>query len=203
VSSIFGCDTTFSCTNFTINRPEKTQNTLDICDYWSQNNMRFATRKVRLRQDLRRKIEEKYWEKLDLLFDKILPTDPKNKKVRSRMVRSGPARNAIPRLVAKLKHVQDDKLEAVLAEIDSMDPIEFARVALTAGLGKLPKKHGGRPPAFSLDVRRKAVQDIGNEYPRYDTLGEAIDVVAVRYGMTSEYLHKVWKNRKRLRQREV
>jgi len=153
-----------------------------------------------MRQELRRKIEEKYLEKLELLLDRMLPTDPKNTKVRSRMIRTGPARNVIPRLVAKLKHVPDDRLQAVMAEIDSMDPIEFARLTLTAGLGRLPKKRGGRPPAFSLDVRRKAVQDIGNEYPRYDTLREAIDVVAARYGMTTEYLRKVWKNRKRLRQ---
>jgi len=47
------------------------------------------------------------------------------------------------------------------------------------------------------------VQDIGHEYPNCNSLAEAIGVVAERYGMPPEYLHKVWKNRKRPRQREV
>ena len=154
-----------------------------------------------MRQDLRQKIEEKYWEKIDLLFDKMLPADSKDKKTKSRLIRTGPAKNAIPRLVAKLKHVPDDRLEAVMAEIDSMDPIEFARRVYTLGLGQLPKKRGGRPAMFSLDVRRRAVQDIGNELPRCDRLSDAVKVVAARYGMPTEYLRKLWKNRKRLRNR--
>ena len=155
-----------------------------------------------MKLELRERIAAKYWKTIELLFAKMLPADPKDKKVRSHMIRTGPAKDVIPRLVAKLKHVPDDRLEALMAEIDSIDPIEMMRLVFTTGLGQLPKKRGGRPASFSLDVRRKAVQDIGNEYPRYDTLSEAIDVVAVRHGMTAAYLRKVWKNRKRLRQRE-
>jgi hypothetical protein len=89
-----------------------------------------------------------------------------------------------------------------MALLDSMGPFELMRIGFKTGLSQLPKKRGGRPAAFSLEVRRKAVQDIANEL-QYDTLSEAIDVVAARHGMTSEYLRKLWKNRTRLRQREV
>lgn len=155
-----------------------------------------------MRQELRERIAAKYLEKLELVFAKMLPADPKDKKARSRMIRTGPAKNVIPHLVAKLKHVPDARLEALMAEIDSMDPLEMMRLVFTKGLGQLPKKRGGRPATFPLDIRRRAIQDVGPEYARSDRLADAIDVVAARYGMPTEYLRKVWKNRKRLRQRE-
>lgn len=193
---------TFSCTNGVINGLKIDEICLDICDYWSQNAGRFVTRKVQVRQELRERIAAKYLETLELVFAKMLPADPKDKKARSRMIRTGPAKNVIPHLVAKLKHVPDDRLEALMAEIDSMDPLEMIRLVFTKGLGQLPKKRGGRPATFPLNIRRRAIQDVGPEYARRDRLAEAIDVVAARYGMPTEYLRKVWKNRKRLRQRE-
>jgi hypothetical protein len=158
---------------------------------------------VRVRKELRQRLVDKYWDAIELLLARMLPTNPKDKKAWSRMLSNGPAKTAVTALEAYLKRVPDDRFEAVMALIDSMGPFELMRIGFKTGLSQLPKKRGGRPAAFSLEVRRKAVQDIGNEYPRYDTLSEAIDVVAARHGMTAEYLHKVWKNRKRLRQREV
>ena len=180
---------------------------------WPKNSLIFATiglkielglrpRNGRVREDLRQKLVEKYWEMIELLAAHMLPGNPKDKEVWSRMIRNGPAKNVIPAFVARLKHEPDHKFEALMAELDSMHPIEFMRTVLSTGLAQLPKKRGGRPATFSLDVRRKAIQDIGIEYARRDRLADAIKVVAVRYGMPTDYLGKVWKNRKRLRQRE-
>ena len=154
-----------------------------------------------MKKELRQRIVEKYWDAVERLAAHMLPGNPKDKKVWSRMIRSGPAKNVLPAFETKLKQIPDEKFEAVIAEIDSIQSSELMRGLFKTGLARLPKKRGGRPATFSLDIRRKAIQDIGNEYPRYDTLSEAIDVVAARHGMTSEYLRKVWKNRKRLRQR--
>jgi hypothetical protein len=104
---------------------------------------------------------------------------------------------------AYLEKVPDDKFEAVMAVLDSTHPAELMRGVFKTGLDRLPKKRGGRPAMFSLDVRRRAVQDIGNELPRCDRLSDAVKVVAARYGMPTEYLRKLWKNRKRLRSREL
>ncbi len=87
-----------------------------------------------------------------------------------------------------------------MAEIDSMDPLEMMRRVFTTGLGLLPKRRGGRPGMFSLDVRQRAIQDIGHEYARRPRLADAFEVVAARYGMPTKYLRKVWKNRERLKQ---
>jgi hypothetical protein len=100
-----------------------------------------------------------------------------------------------------LKLMPDEQFEAAMAMMDEIP--EKLRKNFTGLLDYLPKSRGGRPPAFSLDIRRRAVQDIGHEYPSRDSLGEAIEVVARRYGMTPEYLCKVWRNRRRLREREV
>ncbi len=175
---------------------------LDICVYCAQNGARFATRKERVREELRQKIAAKYWETIDLLFAKMLPADAKGKKIRNQMIRTGPAKNGIPRLIANLKHVPDDRLEALLAKIDSMDPVEIMRLVFTTGLGQLPKKRGGRPGMFSLEVRQRAIADIGHEYSRRPRLADAIEIVAARYGMPTKYLRKVWKNRERLKRRE-
>lgn len=156
-----------------------------------------------MREELRQKLVDKYWDVIERLAAHMLPGSPKEKKVWSRMIRNGPAKNVIPAFEAKLKHVSDDKFEALMAQLDSMEPVELMRTVLNTSLSQLPKKRGGRPGTFSLDIRRRAVQDIGNEYPRCDSFSEAINVVAARYGMPPEYLRKVWKNRKRLRHREV
>jgi len=155
-----------------------------------------------VREELRQKLVDKYWDVIERLAAHMLPGSPKEKKVWSRMIRNGPAKNVMPAFEAKLKHVPDNKFEAVMAEIVSMQPDELMRTVLKSGLARLPKKRGGRPPTFSLDVRRKAIQDTGIEYARRDRLADAVEVVAARYGMPTEYLRKVWKNRKRLRQRE-
>ena len=153
-----------------------------------------------MREDLLQKLEEKYWEVMELLGAHMLPE--KDKKVWSRMIRKGPATKALAAFLTRVKHEPDKKFEAFMAELDSMKTVELIRTVLSTGLAQLPKKRGGRPATFSLEVRRKAIQDIGVEYPRHDRLADAINVVAVRYGMPTEYLSKVWKNRKRLRQRE-
>jgi len=156
-----------------------------------------------VRQELLKKLIDKYWDVIERSAARMLPGNPKEKKIWSRMIRNGPAKNVIPAFVARLKHEPDDKLEAVLAELDSMQADELMRKVFKLGLAQLPKKRGGRPGTFSLDVRQKAIQDVGNEYSRCDSFSEAIDVVAARYGMTPEYLCKLWKNRKRLRHREA
>jgi len=155
-----------------------------------------------VRPKLNERIAAKYCDKIELLFAKLLPADPKGKKIRSHIIRTGAAKNVMARLMEKLKHVPDDRLEALLAEIDSMDPVEMARLVFTAGIGQLPKKRGGRPGIFPRDVRQRAVDDIGSEYARCRKLSDAIEAVAARYEMPTKYLHKVWKNRIRLRQRE-
>jgi hypothetical protein len=156
-----------------------------------------------VRKELRQKLVDTYWDVIERLAAHMLPGSPKEKKVWSRMIRNGPAKNVMPAFEAKLKHVPDDKFEAVMAEIVSMQPDGLMRTVLKSGLAHLPKKRGGRPPTFSLDVRGKAIQDIGIEYARRDRLADAIEAVAGRYGMPTEYLRKVWKNRKRLRNRDT
>jgi len=153
-----------------------------------------------VRRELLQKLEEKYWEMMELLGTHMLPE--KDKKIWSRMIRKGPARIAQAAFLTSVKHEPDDKFEALMAKLDSMQSVELIRTVLSTSLTQLPKKRGGRPPTFSLDIRRKAVQDIGIEYARCDRLADAIRVVAARYGMPTEYLGKVWKNRKRLRQRQ-
>jgi len=101
-----------------------------------------------------------------------------------------------------LRRAPDKEFETMMANLDELDPERMSK-GLRNLLVHLPKNRGGRPPTFSLDIRRRAVQDIGHEYPNRDSLSEAIEVVAGRYGMTPEYLRKVWKNRKRLRQRDT
>ena len=155
-----------------------------------------------MRKELRQRIVEKYWEAVERLVAHLLPGNPKDKKVWSRMIRSGPAKNVLPAFETKLKQVPDEKFEAVIAEIDSRQNTELMRGLFKTGLARLPKKRGGRPATFPLDIRRRAIQDVGPEYARRDRLADAIDVVAARYGMPTEYLRKVWKNRKRLRERE-
>jgi hypothetical protein len=100
-----------------------------------------------------------------------------------------------------LRRVPDKEFEGIMTKLDSM-PNDLHK-AIKDSLRYMPKNRGGRPPAFSLEIRKRAIQDVGHEYPRCDSFAEAVDVVAARYGMTAEYLRKVWKNRKRLRQREV
>ena len=104
-------------------------------------------------------------------------------------------------LEAQLQREPDKRFETIMANLDGLSPDTF-RKTLKAFVTLMPKNRGGRPATFSLDIRRRAVQDIGHEYPRCDSLAEAIELVAARYGMTTEYLRKVWKNRKRLRQQE-
>jgi hypothetical protein len=153
-----------------------------------------------VKRELRQKLIDKYWDVIERgVAAQLLPGNPKDKEVWSRMIRNGPAKNVIPAFVARLEHEPDDKFEAALAELESMPPDELMRLVFKVGLARLPKKHGGRPGTFSLEVRRRAVQDVGNEYSRCDSFSDAIDVVAARYGMESKYLRRVWKNRKRLR----
>jgi hypothetical protein len=155
-----------------------------------------------VRKELRQRLVNKYWDAVETLVSHMLPGNQKDKKVLSRMIRSGPAKNVIPAFEAKLKHEPDDRFEALVAHLDSMQPDELMRTVFKTGLAHLPKKHGGRPGTFSLDVRRRAVDDVGHEYSRCDNFSEAIDVVAARHGMDSKYLRRVWKNRKRMRNRD-
>src|SRR5215469_3627834 len=103
---------------------------------------------------------------LERLAAHMLPGNPQEKKVWSRMIRTGPAKNVMPAFEAKLKHVPDNKFEAVLAELDSMKLDELMRTVFKTGLAQLPKKRGGRPATFSLDIRQRAIDDVGHEYAR-------------------------------------
>ncbi len=154
-----------------------------------------------MRAELREKVVAKYWAQLERLAAYLLPGKPKEKQIWRRAFRTKLGKKVMKSCEASLRRMPDEKFEAAMAELDSIDVVEIMRKAFTTGLGHLPKKRGGRPGAFSLDVRQRAIQDIGHEYPRCNRLSEAIDLVAARYGMTAEYLRKVWKNRKRLRRR--
>jgi hypothetical protein len=155
-----------------------------------------------VRAELREKVVTKFWAKLERLSDYLLPGKPKEKQIWRRVYHTQHGKKVMKGFEASLRRMPDEQFEAVMAQLDSMDPIEIMRQASTSVLGHLPKKRGGRPGIYKLEIRQRAIQDIGHEYPRCNSLGEAIDLVAVRYGMTSEYLHKVWKNRRRLRLRE-
>jgi len=97
-----------------------------------------------------------------------------------------------------LRRAPDRRFDSIMTRLAALDPTNVSR-SLKMALLNMPKARGGRPPAFSLEVRRRAVKDIGNEYPECDRLTDAICLVAKRYGMSPDYLHKVWKNRKRLK----
>ena len=97
-----------------------------------------------------------------------------------------------------LRLIPDKEFGTMMTGLDSLP--EHTHKVVKESLRQLPKDRGGRPPAFPVEIRKSAIQDVGNEYPRCDSFSEAIDVVATRYKMTPEYLRKVWKNRKRLRQ---
>jgi hypothetical protein len=152
-----------------------------------------------VRAELREKVIAKYWDAIEQLAAHMLPGKPKEKQIWRRVFRTKIGKSVMRTFEASLKPLPDDRFEAVMAELDSKAPVDLMRRAFTTGLGHLPKKRGGRPGMFSLDVRQRAIQDIGHEYPRCDSLADAIELVAGRYGMSTEYLRKVWKNRKRLR----
>jgi hypothetical protein len=121
---------------------------------------------------------------------------PKGRMTRG-LLKSGVLRG----LETQLRRASDKRFEKIMANLDGLNPDTF-RKSLKAFVTLMPKNRGGRPATFSLDIRRRAVQDVGHEYPRCDSLAQAIELVAARHGMTTEYLRKVWKNRKRLRQHE-
>jgi len=153
-------------------------------------------RKGRLKKELREKVVAKYWAQLERLSTHLLPGTPKEKQIWRRAFRSKEGRQVIKKFETSLVHAPDEMFEEFMREIDT---VALIRRTFTTALKHLPKKRGGRPSEFPLQVRQLAIQEIGREYPNCDSLGEAIEKVAVRYGMKPEYLHKVWKNRKRLR----
>ena len=150
-----------------------------------------------MRADLRKKVMERYWKRIDSV---VLPMKltPEQKKVHNLFTR----KSQFFKIMQKaLMLMPDEDFEKAMAMMDRIP--DDLKKNLKGALSSLPKSRGGRTPAFSLEIRRRAVQDIGHEYPNCNSLAEAIGVVAERYKMTPEYLHKVWKNRKRLRQREA
>ena len=102
------------------------------------------------------------------------------------------------RYEAALRLLPDDQFEAENARLESQ-PGEI-RKTLTQHLPNLPAKRGGRPPSFPKEIRRSAIDDLAHEL-RNSSFGEAVTQVAARYEMTSDYLRKIWKNRKRLNTR--
>jgi hypothetical protein len=97
----------------------------------------------------------------------------------------------------KLQRTPDKEFEAIMANLDAL-PNDVHK-AFKDAIRYMPKNRGGRPAAFPLEMRKRAIQDVGHEYPRCDSFRDAIELVAHRYGMTPDYLRKVWKNRKRLK----
>ena len=95
-----------------------------------------------------------------------------------------------------VRNAPDHAFEGLMSELDSM-PAQIHK-AFKDAAANTPKDRGGRPSAFPLDIRRRAIQDVRSERAQCDILSDAIDIVAKRYGMTPNYLRKVWKNRKRL-----
>jgi len=143
----------------------------------------------------------KYWAQLERLAAYLLPGKPKEKQIWRRVLRTKFGQKVMKSFEASLRRMPDTKFESIMAELDTMDAVEVTRKAFKVGLSHLPKKRGGRRGTFSRDIRQRAIEDLGHELPR-KTFAEAIDLVAIRYEMTPNYLRKVWKNRKRLRQLE-
>lgn len=91
----------------------------------------------------------------------------------------------------------DSEFGTIMDDLDSAPPA--MQKLVKESLRYVKKNRGGRPPDFPLEIRRNAIRDIGHEYPQCDSLRQAIELVAIRYGMKPDYLGKVWKNRRRLR----
>lgn len=97
-----------------------------------------------------------------------------------------------------IRALPDTDFEEVMANLDNFPG--FFRKLVNENIVYISRNRGGRPPGAPLEVRRRAVQDLGVEYARCDTFKEAVDLVASRYNMTPDYLRKVWKNRRRLKE---
>ncbi|MGO9519261.1 MAG: hypothetical protein ACLPND_19685 [Candidatus Korobacteraceae bacterium] len=107
-----------------------------------------------------------------------------------------PQRKQVERMI---RRVPDENFEVLMTQLDSMPGA--LRKIIKEKLVYLPKNRGGRPSEFPLDVRRRAIRDLGLEYSRCDSFKEAVELVAGRYEMTHDYLRRLFKNRKRLRQK--
>ena len=119
----------------------------------------------------------------------------KTRKMLESMWKHSPIRK---RTEAAWRRLSDAQFEEANAKLDALPSI--LRQSLSEGIGKLPANRGGRPPAFPIEVRRRAIEDLGHELPRTNSFSEAVNIVSARYGMPPDYVRKVWKNRKRLNQ---
>lgn len=96
-----------------------------------------------------------------------------------------------------IRETPDKKFEELMSSLDGI-PAQIHK-AFKEAAANTPKDRGGRPPHFPLKVRRQAIQDLGPEYSRWSSFTEAVEIVAKRYGMETDYLRRLWKNRKRLK----
>jgi hypothetical protein len=152
--------------------------------------------RAQLRQKALAKLEAAFLQGVSfLLVGETYFSEKQKKQIERDLWRKSPQRKQFDMLLRK---VPDKDFEGLMANID-LTP-SLLHKAIKNSLKYMPKNRGGRPPAFSLEIRRRAIQDIGHEYPRCDSFRDAIELVAARHGMTPEYLRKVWKNRKRLKQ---
>jgi len=99
------------------------------------------------------------------------------------------------RLEEVCRQLPDTQVEELNTRLDTLPRV--VRKMLSENLPNLPANRGGRPPAFPIDIRRHAIEDLAHELPRRD-FSEAVETVARRYGMSPDYLRKVWKNRRHL-----
>ncbi len=150
-----------------------------------------------MRAELREKVLTKFEAQLARLAACFLGESQARQWARTRFELSGQRKM----LDAKLRGMPDKKYESMMSSLEVLDPKDLGQL-LKKALPRLPKNKGGRDAMFPLEVRRKAILDIGIEYARRDSLRDAVDAVAARYKMPPDYLRRVWKNRKRLRERE-
>ena len=94
-----------------------------------------------------------------------------------------------------LRGLPDEEFAIESARLDSQ-PAQI-RKSLAANIRALPRQKGGRRATFSKVVRLKAIDELALAL-RNSSFGDAVDVVARRHSMSTDYLRKIWKNRKRL-----
>jgi hypothetical protein len=99
-----------------------------------------------------------------------------------------------------LRMVPDAEFTAWISWVDEMPGKMLA--SIKQHLANMPKNHGGRTPHHPLAVRIQAIQEVGQELAGGLSFGEAFEKVAKRHGMATDYLRRVWRNRKRLKPKE-
>jgi Mor family transcriptional regulator len=120
------------------------------------------------------------------------------KSFQKRMVTQFPQRMQWEKV---FRMVPDGEFAAWMSALDEMPDKMLA--SLKDRIANMPKDHGGRPPYYPLAVRLQAVQEVGQETAGGLNFGEAVEKVAKRHEMSTSYLRRVWRNRKRLKPKQT